>query len=219
MPVHIEIVSDIVCPWCFVGKRRLEAALAERADAGIDVSWLPFELAPDLPTEGVPRGEYLRARFADPAHFADAQQRLAAIGAELGIAFRFDDKQRMPNTRRLHALLATAGIGEPAVARSRQAALQQRLMSGYFERGEDLSDRGIVIAAAVETGMSAADASAAWANTQLHAQVAGVERELQGMGVTSVPTFIFDRRWAIAGAHEVEVLVQAIDRARSAVPE
>ena len=134
----IDIVSDAVCPWCYVGKRRLEAALAGSGDANVAVQWRPFQLDPTIPSEGLDRQAYMRAKFRDDARLAEVHQRLKALGAEVGIKFDFAAIKRSPNTLDAHRLIRWAG--EAGV----QDAVVERLFSAYFERGEDIGDRDVL---------------------------------------------------------------------------
>lgn len=211
--MQIEVVSDIVCPWCYVGKRRLKAALAERPALGVSVSWLPFEVNPQLPEEGMPRDAYLLERFGDTQRFAAAQAQLIELGRPLGIDFRFDGDRHMPNTRASHMLLRAAARVDSERGTALQSALQERLMAGYFTRGENLSRRETLIEAAHEAGLAIEQAERALADVTLRTEVASIERELQSLGVSSVPTFIFARRFAFSGAQEVPVFLEALDEA------
>src|SRR5271170_2200780 len=132
--MNIEVVSDVVCPWCYVGKRRLEAALAQSDDAAVAVRWRPFQLDPTIPPEGLDRQAYMRAKFRDDARLAEAHTRLKALGAEVGIQFDFEAISRAPNTLDAHRLIRWAF--EAGV----QDAVVERLFSDYFEHGRDIGD-------------------------------------------------------------------------------
>src|SRR5664279_4240606 len=128
----IDIVSDAVCPWCFVGKRRLEAALAQSGDDKIAVRWRPFQLDPTIPAEGLERKAYMRAKFRDDARLVEVHARLNALGAEVGIKFDFDAIGRAPNTLDAHRLIRWAGDGGV------QDAVVELLFRAYFEQGRDI---------------------------------------------------------------------------------
>src|SRR5271163_1761535 len=127
--MNIEVVSDVVCPWCYVGKRRLEAALAQSDDAVVAVRWRPFQLDPTIPPEGLDRRAYMRAKFRDDARLAEVHSRLRGLGAEVGIAFDFDAILRAPNTLDAHRLIRWAAM------EGVQDQVVERLFSDYFERG------------------------------------------------------------------------------------
>lgn len=211
--LHIEVVSDVVCPWCYVGKRRLDAALAARTNYAATVTWLPFELNPDMPEAGMPRDAYLLARFGDVNRFAAAQAQLVAIGTEVGIEFRFDGDRHMPNTRACHMLLRYAGWYDERHETQLQAALQERLMAAYFTHGRNLSERAVLLEIATAAGFEPASAEQALDDRALRAEVVATEGELQTLGVSGVPTFIFDRRFAFSGAQPIAVFLDALDRA------
>ncbi|MBX3695651.1 MAG: DsbA family oxidoreductase [Steroidobacteraceae bacterium] len=204
----VEVFSDTVCPWCYVGKRRFEQALAARPDLPVELRWLPFELNPDLPAGGADRAEYLRAKFGNADRFRDAQQRLRDIGATLGIDFQFERITRMPNTRRSHALIAWAG-GASAVA---QADIKERVLRAYFSEGRDIGDSDVLAALATEAGLDAGAARAAFGDPALHGQIATLEAQAQSWGISGVPAFVFDRRWLISGGQEPQVFIELMDR-------
>jgi len=207
--MNIEVVSDVVCPWCFVGKRRLEAALASTDEASVAVRWRPFQLDPTIPPEGLERRAYMRAKFRDDARIVEAHARLRALGAELGIAFDFDAISRSPNTLDAHRLIrwaAASGVQDEVV---------EKLFSAYFEHGRDIGARNVLTEIARDCGM---DAEAVERRLGGDDEVAAVQAEIaeaQALGVTGVPFFIFASRFAVSGAQSAEVLAKAMERARS----
>lgn len=204
----IDVVSDAVCPWCFVGKRRLEAALAESDAADVRVRWRPFQLDSTIPAEGLDRKTYMNAKFRDPARLAEAHARLKALGAEVGIAFDFDAIQRAPNTLDAHRLIRWAE------AFGTQDKLVERLFSLYFEQGRDIGDRDVLAAAAADCGLDGA-AAREWLERGDDADDVRAEIEqAQRIGVSGVPFFIFANRLAVSGAQSSDVLSRAIDEAR-----
>jgi predicted DsbA family dithiol-disulfide isomerase len=205
--MRIEVFSDVICPWCYVGHARLQQALAARSDRDLEVVWLPFELSPAMPVEGRNRREYLIERFGRPDPFADGQRQLLAIGAELGIDFRFDAIERAPNTRRAHALTAAARRHSLAV----QADVVRRLFAAYFTEGRDVGDPAVLADIGVAAGMPAPVAAAALDDPQLHEEVRSFEDLAQRSQITGVPTFIFDRRHGFSGAQPVAAFLQVID--------
>ncbi len=206
----VEVFSDTVCPWCYVGKRRFEAAAAARPAQAIDVRWLPFELNPDMPPEGADRAEYLRAKFGDANRFADAQRTLREIGTGLGIDFHFDRIARMPNTRRSHALIAWAA-GTPEGARV-QSDVKGRVLNAYFCEGRDIGDPDVLVAIAREAGLDADGARAAIDEPALHREIAALEARAHSWGISGVPAFVFERRYLVSGAQEPAVFLQLLDR-------
>jgi predicted DsbA family dithiol-disulfide isomerase len=206
----IDILSDVVCPWCFVGKRRLEAALATLATTRPEprprVSWHPFELNPDLPREGIERRAYIESKFGDPDRFAQSQARLGAIGAALGIGFRFDAIARQPNTLDAHRLILWAQSQRDA------DPLVERLFAAFFCEGRDVGDRATLAALAADCGFDAAAAAAMLDSDTLVDRVAATEGRARELGVSGVPFFIFNERVAVSGAHEPATLVDAIEQ-------
>jgi predicted DsbA family dithiol-disulfide isomerase len=204
MPVQIEIVSDVVCPWCFIGKRRLEQALA-RVQAEVEVVWRPFQLNPGLPEEGMERELYVQRKFgsAGPGVYA----RVAAVGASVGIPFAFERIVRQPNTVAAHQLIGLASRG------ARQDAMVETLFRGYFLEGADLTRRADLVSLAGQAGLDPAAAHACLEDRASRRTVEDADRQARALGVEGVPFFIFDRRLAVSGAQEPEVLVQAIERA------
>jgi predicted DsbA family dithiol-disulfide isomerase len=205
----IEVYSDTVCPWCYIGYGRLQAALQQRPTLAAEVRWLPYQLNPDLPVEGMDRAEYMRQRFGDVNRFAKAQDTLRELGAELGLAFDFQAIRRAPNTRRSHALIAWAAtVG-------RQSEIKRRILSAYFAEGRDIGDPQVLAQLAAEAGLDAAAARAALDDVALHEAIAALEQQARGWQISGVPTFIFDRRYAFSGAQPVSVFLQALDAAAS----
>ncbi len=204
-PLVIDVVSDVVCPWCYLGKRRLEAALKPEGDARI--RWRPFQLDPTIPPEGLDRRAYMRAKFGDGPRLAEAHARLQALGAEAGIAFDFEAIQRAPNTLDAHRLLrfaTEAGLAD---------AVKERLFADYFERGRDIGDRAVLNQAAQDCGLG--DVAARLGSDEGAEEVRQEIAEAQQMGVQGVPFFIFANKYAISGAQSEEVLRQALAQARA----
>jgi len=204
--MQIDIVSDTVCPWCFIGKRRLERALEMRPDVGYDIRWRAYRLDPTVPAGGVDRKQYLRAKFGDNPNRHAMQQALQQAGESENIAFAFDRIARTPNTLDSHRLIrwsASAGL---------QTQMVERLFEAYFEDGLDIGDRDILIQLADELGMDSA--------TVADLLEQGADREIiesedalaHRMGISGVPTFIFENKFLVSGAQDSETLVQVIDK-------
>jgi len=207
MSLSIDIVSDIVCPWCFIGKRRLDAALElyrarNPAAAAPQVIYHPFELNPDVPREGIARADYIAKKFG--ARGYSAHDRLVQAGQPLGIAFAFEKITRQPNTLAAHALI------ECARRHGVQPAVKEALMQAFFVDGLDLSDTATLVRIAAGAGLDAKEAEAAIADEDLRRAVADEEENARGMGVQGVPFFIFNKRVAVSGAQEPETLLEAM---------
>ena len=212
-PLVVDVVSDVVCPWCFIGKRHLEAALAGLPEAaGAKVRWHPFELNPDLPAAGVDRKDYLEAKFGGPARAAEIYARVREAGARAGLAFDFDAIARQPNTRDAHRLIAWAQSrreGDPD-------ALVERLFRAYFLEGRFVGDRETLAALGAEAGCDG-DAALAWLESGRGADaIAPAEARVRELGIGGVPFFIVDGRVGLSGAQPPETMRAAIAQARAA---
>lgn len=194
--MRIDVVSDMICPWCYLGKRRLEAALARRPDLRAEVHWLPFELNPAMPEGGLPRDEYLAPKLGGLEAMRTAQERLAALGASEGVEYRFERITRSPNTRAAHAL---AGIAAEA---GRADALLEALFRAYFSEGRDVGDLATLVTLAGEVGLDAAEVEARLASRRDWPAVEQAGAEIRAAGISGVPFFILDRRLALSGAQE-----------------
>ena len=205
-PIVIDVVSDVVCPWCYVGKRRLEAAL--RAAGEVEVRWRPFQLDATIPAQGLDRQAYMRAKFGDGPRLAEAHARLKTLGEEVGVAFDFAAIRRSPNTLDAHRLIRFASEAGAA------DAVVERLFSDYFVQGRNIGDRAVLIEAARACGLDgeavAARLASGEGSTEVRADVVTAQRD----GVQGVPFFIFASKYAVSGAQSEEVLAQAIARAR-----
>lgn len=204
--MRIDIYSDTVCPWCYLGKRRFDLAIATRPQYEAVVVWRPFELNPDVPVEGVDRETYMAAKMPDQARLEQAHAELERLGEASGIQFRFELVSRIPNTRRSHLLIAHA-------ARSGlQAAVKDRIMRAYFEEGRDIGDPEELVRLAAEVGLSAAEARNALILRVGQDGVVAAERHAAVLGITGVPTYIFDGQYTISGAQEVGVFARVFDQ-------
>lgn len=208
--MQIDIVSDTVCPWCFIGKRRIGRAMALRPNVKFDVFWRPYRLDPTIPREGVDRRAYLKAKFGDSPRSSAMGDAIRSEGAGEGIEFAFDKIAKTPNTLDLHRLVrwaAGAGVQDDMV---------ERLFRAYFIDGRDVGDPAVLSAIATEAGMDGDLVATLLAGD---VDLAEVEREAglaNEMGISGVPTFIFDSKFMISGAREAELLVRVIDKALEA---
>lgn len=210
--MKIEIVSDVVCPWCYVGKRQIEAALARHAAEHPDaekpqIIWKPFELNPTLPDEGMSRHAYVVAKFG-PSRSKEVYARVAAVGVEQGIPFAFDKIERQPNTVAAHSLIALAG--EEADGSDLQDRLVEALFKAYFIDGVDLTSNENLAAIAAAAGLDRQKVEQCLADPAARIAVRDEERQALGMGVEGVPFVIFDRRLAVSGAQGADALLEAI---------
>ncbi len=200
--VRIEVASDVICPWCYIGKRRLAKALAQlEGEVHAELAWLPFQLNPSMPKDGMRRADYRRAKFGSLERGRALDARVAQEGAGEGIAFAFERMQRTPNTFAAHQLI------DLAQSRDRAEAVVDALFRAYFEEARDIGD------AAVLTGIASACGVDRWPEAADAARVAQNEDLVRGFGISGVPTFIFDRRSGVSGAYPPDQLAAAIREA------
>jgi len=209
-PLVIDIVSDVVCPWCYVGKKHIEKALANMPDIDAVVRWHPFQLDPSIPAEGYDRKAYMAKKFGDGGQLKAAHERLEALGNSNGIAFQFDAISRSPNTLDAHRLIRWAD--EAGV----QDAVVSSLFQSYFEEGLDIGDSSILAFIAGKAGMDS-DLVAARLETDMDVESIRSEiAEAGRIGVSGVPFFILAQKLAVSGAQPSEVLMDAIRQAMAA---
>ena len=205
-PLRIDVVSDVVCPWCFIGKRRLEKALALKPDVPVEVHYHPYFLNPWVPREGMARDEYLTTKFGSPERYKGIAGRVAAAAAEEGLTYAVEKMTRQPNTTDSHRLILwAAGIGKAS-------QMKQRLMEMYFTEGADLSDREVLVKAAAEIGLNAEEVRGKLASDADLEQVEQAANSAKDAGIDGVPTFILGGVAAISGAQSPEVLANAIEQ-------
>ncbi|RMD61364.1 MAG: DsbA family oxidoreductase [Alphaproteobacteria bacterium] len=203
----LDIFSDTICPWCFIGKRRLERALRERPQPGLHIRWRAFQLNPDMPPEGMDRQRYLELKFGGAANAKAVYDQVRAAGESEGIPFAFERIARTPNTVDSHRLIRFAErLG-------RQDDVVEALFTAYFLNGKDIGDRDVLTTVAASAGLNADEVHAFLASD---AEVEGVRAEdatARRAGINGVPCFVFNGAYALAGAHPPEVLFQLFDLA------
>lgn len=205
--LHVEVIADLVCPFCFIGKRRLDEAL-QAVQGPSDVTWYPYELNPQMPAEGQPFDVYLTRRFGNPANADPILRQLAADGKAAGIDFRFDKLRHVPNTLPVHQVMHladTLGLD--------QSALAEDLMVAFFEEGRDIGDRGVLIDIANTHGVSAEAVNEAIDSSEIRQLVQSREGQVRSGGLIGVPGFLLNRRLLIVGAQDTNNIVNAFDHA------
>lgn len=210
--VTIDVVSDAVCPWCYIGKRRLEAAIEQSGEA-VEIRWRPFQLDPTIPPAGLDRSAYLGNKFGSPEKVDTIHHHLTETGRELGVSFAFDRIARSPNTLDAHRLIrwaASAGTQDQVV---------EALFEAYFEAGRDIGDARVLLDIATTCGMDRTLVHRLLASGTDSREVRGEMETAVRLGVSGVPFFIFAGRYAVPGAQNPEVLAAAIVKVRDHSPE
>jgi predicted DsbA family dithiol-disulfide isomerase len=200
MSMNIEVASDVVCPWCYIGKRRLEKAL-KLVDFPVSIRWLPFQLNPNMPKEGMPRAEYRKAKFGSEERSRQLDARVIAEGESEGIRFAFDRIERTPNTTQAHRLIAMAPD---------QNAVVDALFKAYFEEARDIGDPAVLADIARQCRVEG------WPDNAR--DVSKLEDEVRTLGISAVPTFIFERKLGVSGAYPPEQLASAMRQASGTEP-
>jgi predicted DsbA family dithiol-disulfide isomerase len=203
-PLKIDIVSDVVCPWCYIGKRRIENALELVKDVPVEVHWRPFFLNPWVPREGISREEYLTAKFGSVDAYKGIAGRVVAAASEEGLSYRPELVKRQPNTIDCHRLIHWAE------GKGKSAEMKQRLMELYFRDGGDLTDIDVLVQAAADCGLDADDVRRRLATDEDVAVISAQAKEASDKGISGVPTFVFAQKYAVSGAQAPEQLAAAI---------
>lgn len=204
--LQVDVIADLVCPWCYFGKRRLADALAAVRGPS-HVRWVPFQLNPAMPEAGMPLEDYLRERFGNPAAIEPAMAELTRRGLAEGIQFRFDRIVRMPNTLNAHRLMRlteVSGLDTFAVA--------EDLLKGFFEEGSNIADRDVLAEIGTRHGMPAADVFEILGDENERKLVLSQEAQVRQTGVSGVPDFLVNRRLMVVGAQSTATLIDAFDR-------
>lgn len=206
--IRVDVISDPVCPWCYVGKRRLDQAAALTADRfDVEVAWHPFQLNPTLPPEGVDWETYAVEKFGSLERIREMQGRLAEVGKDVGILFDFDGVKRAPNTFDAHRLLSLA------LPSGLQQDVVEALFRAHFVEGRDIGDRATLTSIAESVGMDPTQIRQAFEEGAAAEEVRDGLLQVRQLGIQAVPFFIVGRRFGIAGAQPAEQLVEALERA------
>lgn len=207
----IDVVSDVVCPWCYIGKRKLEAALALPEAAtlpNVVVRWHPFQLNPDLPAEGMPRQRYLEDKFGGPQRAAEIYERVRAAGKTVGLALNIDGITLQPNTLAAHALIAFAQLGD-----ADGNDIQERLLKAYFVENRFIGSADVLADIAEEAGLNGTAAHDFATDPEQLAAVAQADAHVRSLGISGVPFFIFNQKVTVSGAQDPATLLAAMQQA------
>jgi predicted DsbA family dithiol-disulfide isomerase len=202
-PLTVDVVSDVVCPWCFIGKRRLEKAI-EAAGLPVAVRWRPYQLDPTIPPEGKSRRDYFEAKFGSSERIRQIHERVAETGRGDGIDFAFEAIAVAPNTLDAHRLVRWAGDADV------QDLVMEALFRGYFLEGRNVGDHDVLAGIAEVAGMDGGTVRARLASDEDRNAVRAEIDAAQQMGVTGVPTFILAGRYALVGAQPAEEVADAL---------
>lgn len=210
--ITVDVVSDVVCPWCFIGQKRLDKAVAAAGDVDVHIRWRPFQLDPTIPPQGKDRREYMLAKFGSDERIREIHARIEPLGEAEGISFAFDAIKVAPNTLDAHRLIRWAGAAGEAV----QNRLVRRLFQLNFEEGANIGDHAVLVEAAREAGM---DASVVATLLPTDADVEAVRTEIataSRMGISGVPCFLLEDKYAVMGAQDADTLADAIRQVAAA---
>lgn len=205
--LHVEVIADFVCPFCFIGKRRFDEAL-KAVQGPNDVTWYPFQLNPEIPADGLPFDVYLTRRFGSPANVEPVLEHLGKEGKALGLDFRFDKLRHVPNTLRAHQLMYLA-----ETMNLDQSPLAEDLMSAFFEEGRNIGEQGVLNDIAAPHGIDAKTLNEAIENDELKQFVLKREAQVRSSGIAGVPGFLINRRLLVVGAQSTDTFVNAFDQA------
>ena len=219
----IDIVSDVVCPWCYIGKRKLEAALALPEAAflpKVHMRWHPFQLNPDLPEAGVSRKQYLEDKFGGPARAAEIYARVGAAGKAVGLDLNFDGIKQQANTLMAHALIAYAQnspLNKPTDTDANPLgnAVKEQLLKAYFVEGRFIGSLDVLVEIAVAAGLDGEDVRRHLSDPAAREAVSQADAQARHMGISGVPFFIFNQKVAVSGAQDPKILLEAMQQAVS----
>lgn len=217
VPARLDVISDAICPWCWIGKRNLAGALAQLAEEGerFEVHWRPFQLNPDMPREGVERDAYRVAKFGSLERSRELDAQVAAAGASVGLEFRHDRMRRTPNTLDAHRLIRLAGESGPDL----QDRIVEALFRAYFHEGRDIGSRAVLAEIAAGAGMDRAEAAAFLDSGAGEAEVRREDLRFRHAGLSGVPTFALEGHVLFSGAMPAERMALAFRRALSILRE
>ena len=202
----MDVIADFVCPWCYIGKRRLDEALAS-VYGPVQINWHPFRLNPDMPAEGMAFEDYLRHKFGDPEALTPAMDQLKGLGAAAGLDLRFERIRRVPSTLPAHRLMKLAE------AEGRAGELAEALYRAFFTDGRDIGNRDVLLSLAGDVGLDAAAADSHLEERRIEQIVLAEEAQARGAGVTGVPDFMVNKRLFVVGAQSESTLLGVFDRA------
>jgi predicted DsbA family dithiol-disulfide isomerase len=204
--IEVTIISDAVCPWCLIGKRHFEAALAQRPELDVKVEWRPFQLNPDIPVEGMDRKTAIAAKFGSLENARQIYERVSQAGEQAGVKFDFEAIPKTPNTLNAHRLIhwaAQAGVQDQMV---------EALFRRFFQDGEDIGDSAVLIEAATEAGLDAESVGRKLASDDDLELVRQQDFQARSRGINGVPFFVFNNKYGLSGAQPPETFLQVLEQ-------
>lgn len=210
---RLDVYSDVICPWCYIGKRHMQVALAQLAADGhaFAISWRPFQLNPDMPLEGVRRDEYRQAKFGSLERSRELDAQVGSAAAAAGLQIRFDLMQRTPNTLAAHRLI------QFAAERRRQDEIVDSLFAAYFVHGRDIGDRATLVDMAAEAGLDSEETASFLASDRLAAEIQAEDAAVRQAGLSGVPTFVLERHVLFSGAVPPDAFAEALLKAQRVI--
>ncbi|MEZ5805319.1 MAG: DsbA family oxidoreductase [Rhizobiaceae bacterium] len=204
--VTVDVVSDVVCPWCYIGQKRLERAITAVPELDVEVRWRPYQLDPTIPAEGKDRRQYMIDKFGSEERIAEIHERIEGLGKDEGIDFAFDRIKVAPNTLDAHRVIRWAGAAGNGI----QNELVRRLFSLNFEQGRNIGDPAVLIDAARDSGMDEAVVMTLLPTEADRAEVQNEIATASRMGITGVPCFLLESKYAVMGAQDTATLADAL---------
>lgn len=204
--VTVDVVSDVVCPWCYIGQKRLERAVAAVPELDVEVRWRPYQLDPTIPAEGKDRRQYMIDKFGSEERIAEIHERIEGLGKDEGIDFAFDRIKVAPNTLDAHRVIRWAGAAGNGI----QNELVRRLFSLNFEQGRNIGDPAVLIDAARDSGMDEAVVMTLLPTEADRSEVQNEIATASRMGITGVPCFLLESKYAVMGAQDAATLADAL---------
>lgn len=203
--VSVEVYSDVVCPWCYIGGRRLEQAIAQRPDIKVERYWQPYQLRPEMPKEGVPWGDFVQQKFGGPERAEAVFAKVTETGAVEGIEFRFDHISSAPNTLDAHRLILLARED------GREWEMIRALYSAYFTRERNLNNYDQLVAIATEVGLQERQVRAYLTGDKNADEVNASQHKAEQLGITGAPFYVFNNRYSLSGAQPIEAFLHVLD--------
>lgn len=207
--MQIDIFSDPICPWCFIGKKRLDAARKLRPGVALNVRWRAFQLNPDMPSGGMDRQTYLNVKFGGQDRAQELYGHIRRVGEDVGIPFQFDAIPRTPNTLRAHRLIRYA----QQQGADKAEALVEDLFDAYFLKGRDIGDKAVLVERAEAAGVDGAEARALLDGDEFVDEIRAEDNYARRIGIGGVPCFIVNGKYALSGAQEPESFLPLFDMA------